>query len=466
MPLPIPHDDEDHGEFIARCMGDETMVDDFDDPEQRRAVCETQWQENEESMGMTGRRYERIRKLLTNTPWAIMPEYLEVMIEVVAMRADGVTLTAEEIKARIGDQPRLAPPSRGAVAVLPLLGVLSQRMNMFTEISAGTSTERFASAFRAAIADEGVNAIVIDIDSPGGTVMGTPELAAEIFAARGRKQVVAVANGLAASAAFWIGSAASEFVASPSGMVGAIGVIAEHLDVSGFEERAGVKTTLISAGKFKTEGHPFGPLEDEARAAIQADVDHVFEMFVKAVAKGRGINANAVRADFGEGRMVMAEEAKRLGMIDRVETLEAVIARLTGIRPGARTIDPVRALTPAGGNPACGMLAGENLGRLLDEAIEREVTEDRTRQDVIEDMADEAGLSPSTVNQIIRGEINCPPLDRLEAFARVLDLTVDEMVAAAEKDGCDYGDDADGESATAIRRRLAVKRLRLNLPQH
>ncbi|MCH8838108.1 MAG: hypothetical protein IIA60_09980, partial [Candidatus Marinimicrobia bacterium] len=123
-----------------------------------------------------------------------------------------------------------------------------------------------------------------------------------------------------------------------------------------------------------------------------------FGMVVKAVAKGRGGKANAVRAGFGEGRIVVAEEAKRLGMIDRVETLDAVLARLTGRRFSTRTTASVRTLVPAAGNQMCGMRAGENLGRLLDEAIEREVTEERTRSDVIKDMADEAGLSPSTVN--------------------------------------------------------------------
>ncbi|KKK74133.1 hypothetical protein LCGC14_2886810, partial [marine sediment metagenome] len=191
---------------------------------------------------MTGRRYERIRKLLTSTPWAILPEYLELMIELVAMRTYGATLSDEEIKARIGAAHRPATPSRGAVAVLPLLGVLAQRMNAFLDISEGTSTEQFASAFRAMVADEGISAIVIDIDSPGGTVMGTPELAAEIFSARGRKQVVAVANGMAASAAYWIGSAASEFIVTPSGMVGSIGVIIQHVDWSGSEEQCGLKT--------------------------------------------------------------------------------------------------------------------------------------------------------------------------------------------------------------------------------
>ena len=91
-------------------------------------------------------------------------------------------------------------------------------------------------------------------------------------------------------------------------------------------EKAGVKVTMISAGKFKTEGNEFEPLSDEARAAIQKRVDGYYSSFTGAVAKGRGVTPSAVRGGFGEGRVVGANEAVSLGMADRIGTLESTLA--------------------------------------------------------------------------------------------------------------------------------------------
>jgi ClpP class serine protease len=126
-----------------------------------------------------------------------------------------------------------------------------------SEMSGGTSVQRFKQSLEAALADDKVTSIMLDIDSPGGSTDLIPEMAAQIRQARKQKPIVAMANTAAASAAYWLGSQASEFVVSPSGKVGSIGVFAAHTDVSEAEAKAGVKTTLISAGKFKTEMSPF-----------------------------------------------------------------------------------------------------------------------------------------------------------------------------------------------------------------
>jgi ClpP class serine protease len=141
---------------------------------------------------------------------------------------------------------------------------------------------------------------------------------------------VAVANHLMASAAYWIGSAAEEVVVTPSGDVGSVGVFAMHEDWSGALEKEGINISLISAGKYKVEGNPYQPLGEEARAAIQASVDEVYDVFTNAVARNRGVNPAAVRTGFGEGRVVGAQEALKLGMVDRIDTLEGTINRLLG----------------------------------------------------------------------------------------------------------------------------------------
>ena len=326
MPLPTPVPDENRDEFIDRCMEE---ADEFEDPAQRRAVCETQWDNSrEESQVM---KYPDVIKAVYGTPWAIRPEILATICEIVQFRAEGGVLTEEEIQGRIGAAPVRAGAARnGTIAVLPLYGIIAQRMNLMMATSGGTSTELFGKALQQALDDPSISAVVIDIDSPGGSVFGVPELAQTIADARGRKPIVAVANSQAASAAYWIASAVDELVITPSGEVGSIGVLAAHEDLSTMQEKLGVKTTLVSAGKFKSELSPLEPLGAEAREALQARVNDYYEMFVQGVARGRGVSVGAVRGGFGQGRMVAAQQAVQMGMADRVGTLEGTLQRLLG----------------------------------------------------------------------------------------------------------------------------------------
>jgi signal peptide peptidase SppA len=303
-------------------------------------------------------------------PWAILQGNLVVIEEIVTRYFSGEKLSPEEVQMRIhgakrptermitrvdgvtvalsrptalqGDEASAAMPGqtpmRGplpsetpepmCVAVLPLFGTIFPRANLFTDISGATSTEMFGKRFNELCCDPSVGAIVIDVDSPGGQVPGVAELSAKIFEARGCKPIVAVANYLMASAAYWIGTAADRVVVSPSAQVGSIGVFAMHEDISMAMEMEGVKVSLISDGKYKTEGNPYEPLSQGARDAIQASVSLVYERFIGAVANNRGVDAATVRSGFGEGRCVSADEAVAMGMADEVGTLEDVIEDL------------------------------------------------------------------------------------------------------------------------------------------
>lgn len=291
-------------------------------------------------------RYRRILSAVCAEPWAILPARLADICDVLAYQAMGGKMTAAEVAEYVGIQAAAARPrqeSRGALAVLGLRGIVSHRIEAVEDISGpgGTSTERFGQRLQAALDDPQVGHILIDIDSPGGNVHGVPELAAQIRSAS--KPITAVANATAASAAYWLGSQADEFVVTPSGEVGSVGVFSAHSDLSGALEREGERITLISAGKYKVEGHPFAPLSDEARDAIQSRVDEVYERFVDDVARGRGTTTKAVRVDFGEGRTVTADAALAAGMVDRVETMNETIARLTGTTPGQARKSTARA---------------------------------------------------------------------------------------------------------------------------
>ena len=217
-----------------------------------------------------------------------------------------------------------ADSGNGSIAVIPITGPIFYRFSYWSD-----SLMTLRNRFRKAASDPSIKAIVLDIHSPGGTVPGVTEFASDIFEARDEKPIVAVANAMAASAAYWIASAATELVVTPSGEVGSIGVWAGHVDLSKMLENEGVKITLVSAGKFKVEGNPWEPLTEEARAALQASVDETYQQFVADVAKGRGKSTAQVIGDFGEGRMVSAARAREVGMVDRIATLDQVLAKLS-----------------------------------------------------------------------------------------------------------------------------------------
>jgi HK97 family phage major capsid protein len=270
-------------------------------------------------------RLTNVRRAFAATPWAILPEKLDAILAVVETHAAGGTLPAvENTFAARRDAVR---GRQGAVGVLPIYGVLTQRAGLMTDYSGGTATESLAAQFDALAADPNVGTIVLDIDSPGGSVAGIPELAAKIAAARDSKKIVAVANTLCASAAYWLASQAHEIVASPSAMVGSIGVYAVHTDTSAADAQAGVSHTVIRFGANKADGLA-GPLSENGLAEMQAIVDEHGKAFVGAVAKGRGITPAQVRADYGDGSIFAAKGAKATGLVDRIASLDDVLGSL------------------------------------------------------------------------------------------------------------------------------------------
>lgn len=289
-------------------------------------------------------RYAHILMAITEERWALREEKLVAILDFLRMQASGEKLSAEELQARITkEQERSVARAEGSVAILPLRGVIANRMNMMSDISGGTSSEGFGRMFDAAISDESIKAVVMDVDTPGGALSGADELSTKIFNARGIKPIIAHVNATAASAGYWICSAADEIVVTPSGNVGSIGVYGVHEDISAALDKAGVKKTIVSAGKFKTAGNPTQPLDDETRSRMQARVDAGYEMFIKTVARNRKASASAVRDGYGEGDIVTAQQALSEGMIDRIATLDETLQRF-----GAITSPPAkrRAMAP------------------------------------------------------------------------------------------------------------------------
>lgn len=286
------------------------------------------------------KRYDHVLALVRRQPWAIhtdTPEWASIL-DVLAMRRRGETLSDEDIAERVSVVRAARGERRGArsadgIGVVPLYGPIVPRADLMTEMSGATSVQGFLRDLRSMATDPEIGTIVLDVDSPGGMVDMIPEAAAEMRRIRAEKPIVAVADTMTASAAYWLSAQASEVVASPSSVVGSIGVLTLHEDWSGAYEKAGVKPTLIRAGKYKAEANEFEPLSDEARAKLQGDIDQYHDMFVGDVAKGRGVKASAVRSGYGEGRILTAKDALAAGMVDRVATLDETIARVTKSPP-------------------------------------------------------------------------------------------------------------------------------------
>lgn len=215
----------------------------------------------------------------------------------------------------------------GSVAVVSVRGPIVRYDSWFTMIFGGTSVEWLSQQLRELAADESVGSILLDVDSPGGTISGLPELAATIRAVREVKAISSITNDFNCSAAYWVSSQADEIASTPEGLTGSIGVYTEHWDLSKMLEAEGIGHEFIQAGRFKTEGNEFEPLSDDAREHIQGLVDDGYGLFLADVAKGRGISAAQVKADYGEGRVFASKEAKAKGLIDRVSSFSEAVGR-------------------------------------------------------------------------------------------------------------------------------------------
>ena len=277
---------------------------------------------------------------IRSQPWAIQPDYLAA-IEAIALRAldddvleklarDGHAAQVQhslEAVAALGTRLEGAEMSmvRNGTAIVPLIGAIYPRSNMVSASSGGTSLDAVMRDMRTAWASADVERIVMLIDSPGGVVSGLGEAAETLRA--GPKPMVSFVTGMAASAAYWLGSQAGDVVMDRAGVVGSIGVVASMSRQESADANGRRSYEIVSSGApFKRPD----PSTEEGRAAIQRDVDAVEGVFIADVAAGRGVPEGVVREQFGKGAMVSALEAVRVGMADRVGTLEGVLSEGSG----------------------------------------------------------------------------------------------------------------------------------------
>ncbi|WP_199178998.1 S49 family peptidase [Dyella sp. AD56] len=245
---------------------------------------------------------------LFNRPLAIHRDKAEVIMAALAERlgvtqmfgADGRTLQPQAFAFDDDDSFDYDRRDRGydmvgPVAVIPIQGTLVQKCGTLRPWSGMTGYDGIRQAFTAAMSDDAVEGIVLDIDSPGGEVAGCFDLVDEIYRARGDKPIHSILTESAYSAAYALASAADKILVPRTGGVGSIGVICMHVDMSKALTSAGVQVTFITYGDRKADGHPEIPLSKEALERFQADIDTMGELFVETVARNRNIAASKVR---------------------------------------------------------------------------------------------------------------------------------------------------------------------------
>jgi signal peptide peptidase SppA len=235
------------------------------------------------------------------------------------------TATAKRIEARVDPRTeRSVAQKQGGVAVIPVFGVITARPSIYEAYGLTISAQTIGRRVREALADPDVKAVVLDVDSPGGVISGVPELAAELRGLRGAKPIVAHADYLMASAAYWIASQADEIIAAPSALVGSVGVYSMHVDQSGFLEQMGIKVTLIAEPAQKVRGNPFEPLGEDAEAHMRGIVRHGLRAFRADVAAGRGVSVSSVADEWAD--VHVAADAKTMGMVDKIRSLPETLA--------------------------------------------------------------------------------------------------------------------------------------------
>lgn len=254
--------------------------------------------------------------------WSILPDKFDLLYK------KFFEMQAEDFKAQIGDRGGDERPYRvtDGLAIIPITGPLTKRTSFFSFLFGGSSYGKISSDFRMAVEDEEVRGIVLDIDSPGGTLGGAEGLADLIFGARGEKPIVAFANGMMASAAYWIGSAADVVIAESTAIIGSIGVLMIHTDYSELEKKAGIKTTYLSAGSYKALGNSSQPLSDKAKDYFQSQLDYIYSIFVETVARNRDVEVDRVLTKMADGKTFIGQQAKDAGLVDEVGGLDVALA--------------------------------------------------------------------------------------------------------------------------------------------
>lgn len=264
-----------------------------------------------------------ITDFANGTPWLMAQAELEALLRSLP---DPLTeAMAETLAVNFTPDPKERDDFmlRDGVAIIPITGALSKRRSFWSYFFGGASYADLTEIFLDALEDPDVQAVLFDVDSPGGTVNGVEAFASLIFESRKKKPCVAFAGGNMASCAYWIGSSANRVIAEATAQVGSIGVYTIHSDYSEAEKKYGIKRTVVRAGKYKAIGEE--PLTPDRKKFLQDQVDYLYSLFIDTVARNRDVDSESVEADMADGRMFIGQQAVDAGLADAVGNIETAI---------------------------------------------------------------------------------------------------------------------------------------------
>lgn len=271
-----------------------------------------------------------------NTPLALHPLKAEVAMAALSDRFGITRIQASDDRWADGDRESFSRKGRdsgydvvGGVAIIPIHGTLVQKLGSLRPYSGMTGYDGIRQAFLTALTDDGVKAIMLDIDSGGGEVAGCFDLVDEIYRARGSKPIWSVLTESAYSAAYALASAADRIVVPRTGGVGSVGVIVMHVDWTAKIKDDGLAVTIITFGDRKAESNPYQKLSEQARDAIQKDVTTMGELFLSTVARNRGISFDTIRDT--QAATFIAAEGVELGLADAVAPPDAAFRELIAL---------------------------------------------------------------------------------------------------------------------------------------
>ena len=278
----------------------------------------------------------RIVSKVIREPWLITPEKHHAIMAALEAKLNGGFQTFwdedDETEPDHGarDQYREFQSSAGTIAVIPIHGIIGKHISSFEASCGGCSLDTIQSQLKTALSSPLISKVLLDINSPGGTVTGVPETAKLIREVASKKPLWAFTDADACSAALWLGSQANVFYATESSDVGSVGVRMVLLDVTEQLREEGIKVNAIYSGKYKLLGASFKTLTDEEREMLQTECDRIHTQF-----KEEATSVRKVADEHLQGQVFGGEEAQGIGMIDGViDDLDDVLYQMS--QPGAR----------------------------------------------------------------------------------------------------------------------------------
>lgn len=271
----------------------------------------------------------RIWNRIAGEPWAITETALHTILEIAARENESPQAVAAKLGRNLQNTYNVT--EREGVAIIPVTGPLFRYANLFTMISGASSYELIARDFTVALENPQIKGIILDIDSPGGEVNGVSELSNMVYAARGKKPVVAYASGDAASGAYWIASAADEIVVSETSALGSIGVVGMY------QGKSAKSTDAVEIVSSQSPHKRLDPTSDDGRSRIQTRIDSMADVFIGTIARNREVSAEDVQNHYGGGDVMIGAKAVSAGLADRVGSLEGLIAEMSSSPKSPRT---------------------------------------------------------------------------------------------------------------------------------